>query len=348
MLLKDPKPESNLAFESDDDAALTPESSQEKSVQEADNKRDKKSIAARAVVSSKKKNGNDDDVVVVVAAAALSGGPSTSQKQDALEAALQAGHDHLVSQIISYGMDLNIRLFGYRFTSPLDWSVDRKKLYLVRLMLDNGADVSFPGYGLQEGDQCGPVLVRAMATGDQKLVELLLQSSPGPVDSTRALGLAVDRRNSTMAQLLLVNRAQCDFQDEDRPLPHAPGSGCCFEDISQPEAFMPPLVRAVHRGDVSLVRLLLRNGANANVGYHDFHADLGVKYITFSCGRVIQLAIELGRHETIKLLLAAGADISLAHGTGPQLLGGIKGFLPDHDEYVEGSRGLSKENTRND
>lgn len=40
MLLKDPKPESNLAFESDDDAALTPESSQEKSVQEADNKSD--------------------------------------------------------------------------------------------------------------------------------------------------------------------------------------------------------------------------------------------------------------------------------------------------------------------
>ncbi|GFP57942.1 serine/threonine-protein kinase gad8 [Trichoderma asperellum] len=325
MLLKDPEPESNLSFESDDVAALTPESSQEKFVQEADNKSDdgwelvwkedapreiyffhratgnKKSIPARAMVSSKKKNGNDDDDDDDDDDAARSGGPSTSQKQDALEAALQAGHDHIVLQIIS-------------FTSPLEWSVDRKKLYLVRLMLNNGADVSFPGYGLQEGDQSGPVLVRAVATGDRKLVELLLQSSPDWVDLTRALGLAVDRRDGAMAQLLLANGARCDFQDEDRPLPHAPGSGCCFEDISQPEAFMPPLVRAVHRGDVSLVRLLLRNGANANAGYHDFHADLGVKYIKFS------------------LLLAAGADISLAQPVW----------------RVQGSGDISKENTRND
>lgn len=50
----------------------------------------------------------------------------------------------------------------------------------------------------------------------------------------------------------------------------------------------PPLVRAVKIGDVSLVRLLLRSGADANVGYHDLHASLILKRIKFGCGRVIQ------------------------------------------------------------
>ncbi|EHK49813.1 hypothetical protein TRIATDRAFT_51468, partial [Trichoderma atroviride IMI 206040] len=196
-----------------------------------------------------------------------------SQKQDALEAAFKAGHDRIVSQIISYGIDLNVRLFGYKFESPLGWAIDHRKLYL-----------------------------------------LLLQRCPGRVDLTRALGRAVDQQDRAVVELLLANGARCDFEEEDRPLPFNPGAdgGCCFGVISLEEEFIPPLVRAVKMGDVSLVRLLLRNGANANVGYHDLYAGLMFKHIKFGCGRVIQLAMELKRHECIKLLLAAGADISLA------------------------------------
>ncbi|UKZ79394.1 hypothetical protein TrVFT333_007147 [Trichoderma virens FT-333] len=120
-----------------------------------------------------------------------------------------------------------------------------------------------------------------------------------------------------MAQLLLTNGARCDFEDGDRPLPqNGPNDGCDFYDISEPGEFMPPLVRAVKLGDVGLVRLLLQHGANANIGYHNLMAEEGVKYIQFGCGRVIELAMELKRHETIKLLLAAGADIDLPSQPG--------------------------------
>lgn len=80
--------------------------------------------------SSKKTNDDEDNVAMK-----RNSGSSASQKRDALEAALNAGHDHVVSQIVSYGMDLNVGLFGYNFISPLGWAVDHKKLHLVRLML---------------------------------------------------------------------------------------------------------------------------------------------------------------------------------------------------------------------
>ncbi|KAK1241349.1 hypothetical protein MKX08_001323 [Trichoderma sp. CBMAI-0020] len=331
---RDHEPEHNLDFDSDDDAVLTPVSSQEGSGQEINDDNDdgwelvweegapgelyfrhritgdKKSVPARDVNPSKKKKKNDDDDTTV--AELRNGGPSISQKQDVLEAALKAGHDRIVSQIISHGIDLNVRLFGYKFESPLGWAIDHKKLDLVRLMLDNGADIRFLDREFERQD--GPALTRAVATRDRKLIELLLQRRPGRVDLTRALGRAVDQRDRALAQLLLANGARCDFEEEDRPLPfnHGADDGCCFDVVSLEEEFIPPLVRAVKMGDVSLVRLLLRHGADANVGYHGLHASLMLKHIKFGCGRVIQLAMELKRHAAVKLLLAAGADIGLA------------------------------------
>ncbi|PNP46769.1 hypothetical protein TGAMA5MH_01721 [Trichoderma gamsii] len=333
-LCKDLEPESNLAFDNDDNAVLTPVSSQEGSDQEADDENDdgwelvweegapgelyfrhrttgeEKFILARRVRPSQK-NKNNVDATNATDAELRNGGPSTSRKLDALEAALKAGHDRIVSQLISYGIDLNVRLFDSELESPLGWSIDHKKLHLVRLMLDNGADIGFLDREFERQD--GPALTRAVAARDRKIIGFLLQRGPSRVDLTRALGRAVDQRDRGLAQLLLANGARCEFEDEDRPSPLDPGPyGGCYYSISLDGEFIPPLVRAVKIGDVSLVRLLLRNGANANIGYHDLIHDLGPEHIKFRCGRVIQLAMELKRYETIKLLLAAGADISLA------------------------------------
>lgn len=334
-LCKDDEPESNLDLESDDDAVITPVPSQEGLDQEVDDENDdgwelvweegahrelyfrhrttgdEKLIFARAIRPSEREK-NADDATNATVTELRNGGPSTSRKLDALEAALKAGHDHVVSQIISYGIDLNVRLFSYDYESPLGWSIDHKKLHLVRLMLDNGADIRF--LDREFGRQDGPALTRAVAARDRKLIEFLLQRDPSRMDLTRALGRAVDQRDRGLVQLLLANGARCDFEEEDRLSPFNPDpyARSWFDIKYLDDEFIPPLVRAVRIGDVSLVRLLLGNGADPNVGYHDLYGELGVKYIKFRCGRVIQLAMELKRHETIKLLLAADADISLA------------------------------------
>ncbi|KAL7803585.1 kinase-like domain-containing protein [Trichoderma aethiopicum] len=340
MSLEDPEPESNVDMDIsiEDDAAIAPDSSQTASISQADDDTEdgwelvweagnanrgefyfhhrptgeKRAVPIRADGPSHELND---------ASTCLDpSGPSTSQKLDALEAALQAGCDHIVSQIVlGYGIDLNIRLFGYRRTSPLEWAVDHENLRLVRLFLNNGADVDFPGHEARIWGRDGPLMVRAVATENQGLVELLLtlpktvNKMPGRVDLTSALGLAIDQRDAAMVRLLLANGARCDFEDGDRPLPESGlDGGCHFYDISEPEEFLPPLVRAVKLGDVGMVRLLLeRGGADPNVGYHDLMAEEGKKDIRFQCGRVIELAMELGRRETVKLLLAAGADLGV-------------------------------------
>ncbi|ETS06288.1 kinase-like protein [Trichoderma reesei RUT C-30] len=335
MSLDNPEPESNFDMELDD-AAIVLDPSHEASNAEADDHQDdgwelvweadtagpgqlffrhqptgeKKPIPTRADGPSHEVNDANTFLGSTV--------PSTTQKLDALEAALQAGHDHIVSQIVlEHGIDLNIRLFGYQRISPLEWAVDHENLRLVRLLINNGADVDFPGYEARVWGQGGPLMVRAVATKNRKLVELLLTLSktmnktPDRVDLTRALGLAVDQRDAAMARILLANGARCDFEDGDRPLPeNGLEDGCNFYDISEPTEFIPPLARAVKMGNVGMVRLLLeRGGADPNVGYHDLTAEEGKKDIKFRCGRVIELAMELKRQETVKLLLAAGADL---------------------------------------
>lgn len=120
--------------------------------------------------------------------------------------------------------------------------------------------------------------------------------------STRALGLAVDRCDQSMLELLLENGVQCDFKEGDRPNPQHP------DDLSQyggrldePKEFKPPLIRAVQKGNTDLVRLLLLHGADPNVACHELCC----------CCRAIELAVKAERLEIVQLLLDSGADISL-------------------------------------
>lgn len=218
----------------------------------------------------------------VLLSSTMSQSPNSAQKQAALEIALNRGYRHAISQLLEYGMDLNIQIVvNGKKTTPLQWAA---------------------GYG-------DVVLVRLFLTKSTKKTDR--------VAGTRALGLAVDRRDAAIVKEMLTNGVCCDFEESDRPSPRPSYyTGCEFYDASDPEGFLAPLVRAVKHGDIELARLLLLHGANANVGYHDLRWRLPSIFregesVGFSCGRVVQLGMQLEHLQIVQLLLRSGADIDL-------------------------------------
>jgi serum/glucocorticoid-regulated kinase 2 len=231
---------------------------------------------------------------------------SERQMQGALEAALKAGHKHVVLQLLDHGMDLNIQIFDRSGQTPLEWATEHENLDLVKLFLDKGANANFTI------GRSRPALLKAVEKGNPGLVKVLVHKTDR-VTSTRALSLAVNQQDSTIVNILLENSVSCDFEESDRPRPDLPDSGCTFNDSSEPEESIPPLVRAVNLGNMNLVRLLLANGADVNVGYHDLACQQYPQptQISISCGRVVQLAMDLGHQDIVHLLLDSGADINL-------------------------------------
>ncbi|KAH7346768.1 protein kinase [Rhexocercosporidium sp. MPI-PUGE-AT-0058] len=231
--------------------------------------------------------------------------PSQSQKQEALEVLLKAEYINVIPQLLQYGMDLSIQLTPSSQT-PLEWATEHETLELAKLFL-NGADANLT-FGVR-----GPALIKAVEKGNQELVKVLVEKTDR-IHSTKALSLAVSRQDTVIVKILLANGVSCDFKDSDRPPPPHPLDGCYFRDISEPEEFIPPLVRAVYVRNTDLVQWLLASGADPNVGYHDLSHPLqydGPTEIGMACGRVVQLAMELGKQEIVQLLLDSGADVEL-------------------------------------
>lgn len=167
-------------------------------------------------------------------------------------------------------------------------------------------------------------MLTAVQKGNQELVQMLVRRTDR-IPCTRALGHAVSKQDTPIVNILLANGVKCDFEEADRPRSAGNYSEFNLEmnattvrDSSEPEEYMPPLVRAISLGDADLVRLLLAHGANVNAGYHDLGTLLPGGFpswfdrIYMECGRPIQLAMELGHEDLVRLLLENGADIGLA------------------------------------
>lgn len=187
---------------------------------------------------------------------------TSEQIRATLEEALKSGREEIVGHFLDSNMDLSIPVFKHTpRTTVLEWVVRHGSLNMLELILTK-ADVR----------------------------------SRDCVSATLALRVAAESRNPLAANSLLGHGTHCEFEDADMPvLADLDESDCVFQYppyCSDSGDFTPALVSAVLNHDVDLARMLLAHGTNLDLEYHDvFYGRRGL--ISFSCGRIVQLAMEL-------------------------------------------------------
>lgn len=245
--------------------------------------------------------------------------PTTAQIQTALEAVLENKYMYLLPTLLKrYNINLNTELV-FAHTTPLDYATGLKDVETVRLFLDHGADANLnPGHYTLGGRP----LLTAVHKSNLELAELLIHRT-SRIPCTRALAHAVTKKDLSMVSLLLAYGVNPNFEDSDRPpsfsgshSDNIPTEGTTCGDRSEPDEYLPPLIRAVILGDIELVQFLLAYGADSNIGYHDMSMLLlpgshSMEPLYMHCGRPIHLAMELGYADVVHLLLEYGADVEL-------------------------------------
>ncbi|KAH8670055.1 ankyrin repeat-containing domain protein [Ilyonectria robusta] len=184
-----------------------------------------------------------------------------------ISVAVSGGKEAVVRLLLDNGADVNSERSWFR---PLTTAAERGNEAMVRLLLDNGADVN-PG-----GTTTSP-LSAAAGDGHEAVVRLLLEN--GAFVNTRcesrygstALIAAARSGNAATVRLLLDN-----------------GAG----DQANREDLVFALENAVEMGSEDVVRLLLENGADV-----DDDANRAI----------VRLALRTAKHGIAKLILEHGA-----------------------------------------
>jgi serum/glucocorticoid-regulated kinase 2 len=202
---------------------------------------------------------------------------TVEQLHTALEVALQSDWQDRVAHLLELEIDLDTPIFQHtsQRSTMLTWVVSHGSLSMLIVVLSK-VDVK----------------------------------SRHRVSATRALGLAIKMRNTPAAKTLLEHGTRCDFEDGDIPIPADVDDpdGDTFDDPLVLGQFTPALVYAALNHDAAMARILLNHGANPNLGYHGIHCGMRS---AFSCGRIVELAMDLRFVEMVQMLLDHGADIGL-------------------------------------
>lgn len=253
------------------------------------------------------------------------------QIQDLFQCALLAKQIPVALRLLDYGgVNLNCCLVRWTedqkpyMTTPLGWAVFHEDLDLVKKFLEEGADVEFT---LSMGQRLAVerrVLFDAVEWKQIEMVDFLVKKTNDRVACTRALSMAVERASSSqdptskenkVVKMLLENGVSCNFEEDDirppPPISQPRGAGiiACHYPIwsRQNGEFIPPIVHAVHAGNLGLVQILLSYGADVNTSYRQ----LQITKSKFCCGRILDLATNLEHQPIADFLLKCGAQPDL-------------------------------------
>ncbi|EED13256.1 ankyrin repeat-containing protein, putative [Talaromyces stipitatus ATCC 10500] len=251
--------------------------------------------------------------------------------QRAFQVALSAGHAQVALQLFDYG-GVNLNCYMDRWTTdrkhysqpPLACAVLQDNFELAEKFCDNGADADMAS---ASGGRVA--LFHAVERKNLEMVDLLAKRTTDSIACTRALSLAVQCASSIddpaspehqIVEILLNHAVDCNFDDEDIRQPSnqpqflgpLDSMACIMSNHSTENGkFIPPIVHAVHKGNLRLVKLLLSFGADVNTGYRGL-LETSSK---LCCGRILSLAKDLGHQDIANFLVESGADPAM----GPPL-----------------------------
>ncbi|KFY45650.1 hypothetical protein V494_00848 [Pseudogymnoascus sp. VKM F-4513 (FW-928)] len=212
--------------------------------------------------------------------------------------AAMRGDISVLKLLLAYGADPNYASTGGH--SALYHAIQRRDTTVIQLLLDHEAD---PNQRPWTGQPC---IHLAASQGDAKTIEALLSKGADinatPTMGETALGSAIYRDDNDMALLLLEKGADVNI----KPLG---GQSPLFLVASKenqillrlllekganvdesPPGYPSALYMAIHREDLETAKVLLEFGANA------------------SAGNSLNVAVDHGNVDAVKLLLDHGAD----------------------------------------
>lgn len=251
------------------------------------------------------------------------------QIQHSFQSALLAKQIPMALLLLDHGgVNLNCSLTRWTedrkayMTTPLGWAVFHEDLDLAEELLDKGADADFTMERQLAVPRC--VLFDVVERSQVEMVKFLLKRTSNRVACTKALSLAVEYASSSndptsaknkVVKTLLENGVSCNFEEDDirppPPIPQTQGPGVivCRYPIQRRQngEFIPPIVHAVHAGNLRLVQILLSYGADVNTSYRQ----LRIAESKFCCGRILDLAKDLGHQQIAGFLLKCGAQPNL-------------------------------------
>jgi len=214
-----------------------------------------------------------------------------------LMAAVDDGHVDVVRLLLERGADVN-RAEARGGQTALMWAAANRFPELVRLLLNHGADVR----ARSKGDFTA--LLFAAQQGDVESGRLLLAAGADANDlrgrdRMTALMVATASGHRSVATLLIDSGANLDFADGNglTALHHA----------------------ALEPQGAALVRVLLERGANPNARTTRDTRENTTAGVSLKGATPLFLAAAKGHLDTVRALLAGGADPSMAtdNGTAP-------------------------------